>query len=56
MPVEILELIVRAEITENAQSAEAPAERGENDEAPAALSAVEIAEQISEILKRKKER
>ena len=56
MRVEILELIARAEITETAQDQEAPADQEENNETPAALSAVEIAEQISEIHKRKKER
>ncbi|MCO6477065.1 MAG: hypothetical protein J5I94_10620 [Phaeodactylibacter sp.] len=55
MPVEILELIVRAEITEDAQHTEAPAEQEEPGTEPA-FSALEIAEQINEILKRKKER
>lgn len=56
MPVEILELIVRAEVQDTPQSGDIQAGPDESTPAATPSSADDMAEQISEIFKRKKER
>lgn len=56
MPVEIVELIVRAEVQDAPQSGDPQAGADESAPAAAPCSADDMAEQISEIFKRKKER
>ncbi|HMQ46521.1 MAG TPA: DUF5908 family protein [Saprospiraceae bacterium] len=56
MPVEILELIIRAEVQSNHAEGGASASGDTNASADSALSQLDVVEQVHEILKRKKER
>lgn len=56
MPVEILELIIRAEVPDSNTSYGAAASQNGAASAESTLSQSDVVEQIHEILKRKKER
>lgn len=56
MPVEILELIVRAEIQDDQPAADGGNEQETAEATAAGPSMMEVAEQVREIIKRKKER
>ena len=57
MPVEILELIIRAEIQEDQPASQTSTDQQDRDtNETGSPSMVEVAEQVREILKRKKER